>query len=145
MDTLQCMRVFARVAQRSGFASAARDLRMSPAAVTKHVASLETSLGVRLLDRTSRNVALTEAGRVYLERCVACLEASEDAAESVRQLASEPRGTLRVTAPYDLQAILAPAVARFIQCNPKILIDVRYSNRAVDLVEDGYDVAVRVA
>jgi DNA-binding transcriptional LysR family regulator len=145
MDTLQCMRVFARVAQRSGFASAARDLRMSPAAVTKHVASLETSLGVRLLDRTSRNVALTEAGRVYLERCVACLQASEDAAESVRQLASEPRGMLRVTAPYDLQGILAPGVARFIQCNPKILVDVRYSNRTVDLVEEGYDVAVRVA
>lgn len=145
MDTLQCMRVFARVAQRSGFASAARDLRMSPAAVTKHVAALESSLGARLLDRTSRSVSLTEAGRVYLERCIACLQASEDAAESIKQLASEPTGVLRVTAPYDLQHVLAPRIARFIAMHPKVLLDLRYSNRNVDLVEDGFDVAVRVA
>jgi DNA-binding transcriptional LysR family regulator len=143
MDTLQTMRVFSRVAQRSGFASAARDLRMSRAAVTKHVAALESSLGARLLHRTSRSVSLTEAGRVYLERCLACLQASDDATESVRQLVSEPSGSLRVSAAYDLQQVLAPIVGRFVRDNLKVRLELRYSNRLVDLVEEGFDVGVR--
>ena len=76
MDTLQSMKVFVRVAQRSGFAAAGRDLRMSPAAVTKHLAALETRVGARLLDRTTRRVGLTEVGRMYLERCLECLPVS---------------------------------------------------------------------
>jgi DNA-binding transcriptional LysR family regulator len=69
MDTLRTMAVFARVAQRAGFAAAARDLRMSPAAVTKHVSALEARVGARLFDRTTRRVGLTEAGRIYLDHC----------------------------------------------------------------------------
>lgn len=103
VDTLQTMKIFVRVAQRSGFAAAARDLRMSAAAVTKHVAALETRIGTRLFDRTTRSVGLTEAGRVYLERCMECLQAFEDADASVSELSTEPTGLLRVTAPIDLQ------------------------------------------
>jgi DNA-binding transcriptional LysR family regulator len=139
------MRVFARVAHRSGFAPAARDLRMSPAAVTKHVAALEARVGSRLFDRTTRKVALTEAGRIYLERCLACLQACDDADASVRRISREPSGLLRVTAPYDLQHLLAPPIARFVRANPKVRLDLRYSNRSVDLVEEGFDVAVRVS
>src|SRR5262252_8118397 len=114
MDIVDGMRVFVRVAQRSGFAAAARELRMSPAAVTKHVAALETRVGARLLDRTTRRVALTEAGRVYLERCHECLQAFDDADAAVSELSDAPRGKLRISRP-------------------------------VDLVEEGFDVAIRAA
>src|SRR5512140_1539787 len=101
MDELQSMRVFTQVAQSPGFSSAARVLRMSPPAVTKHVASLEARVGVRLFDRTTRRVALTEAGRLYLDRCLECLQAFDDADAAVSELAREPAGLLRITGPVD--------------------------------------------
>jgi len=145
VDTIESMKVFVRVAQRSGFAPAARDLRLSPASVTKHVAAIEERLGVRLLDRTTRHVALTEAGRLYLERCLECLQALEDADASVTALADAPRGQLRVTAPVDLQRHVAAAVSRFVREAPHVTVDLQLSNRAVDLVDEGVDVAIRVA
>ena len=101
VDQLQTMKVFVRVAQRAGFAAAARDLSMSPAAVTKHVAALESRIRARLFDRTTRSVSLTEAGRAYLERCLECLQAFEDAEDSVNRAGDKPVGRLRVTAPVD--------------------------------------------
>jgi DNA-binding transcriptional LysR family regulator len=145
MDLLQSMKIFVRVAQRSGFASAARELRMSPGAVTKHVAALEDRLGTRLFDRTTRRVGMTEAGHLYLERCQECLQAMDDADASVTALAREPKGLLRVTAPVDLGQFVATVLAPFMAGNPGILVDLRLSNRSLDLVEDGVDVAVRVA
>ena len=145
VDSLKTMQVFVRVGQRSGFAAAARDLRMSPAAVTKHIAALEKRLNARLFDRTTRQVALTEAGRVYLERCLACLQAFDDADNSVRQLTLSPRGLLRVTAPVDLQHDLPPIVARFLAAHPAVTVHLNLTNRPVSLVEEGLDVAVRVA
>jgi DNA-binding transcriptional LysR family regulator len=146
MDTLQSMKVFVKVAQRSGFASAARDLRLSPASVTKHITALEGRLGARLLDRTTRRVAMTEAGHLYLERCLECLQALEDADASVSELGREPRGLLKVTAPVDFAHSLTTSVlADFMQSYPGIVVDLRLSNRTVDLVEEGVDVAVRVA
>lgn len=145
MDTLETMKVFVRVAQRSGFAAAARDLHMSPAAVTKHVAALESRLGVRLFDRTTRHVGLTEAGRVYVERCLESLQSVEDADASVTALSAAPRGQLRITAPIDLQAHLAAAVCRFLAEHPHVTVDFQVSNRAVDLVEEGVDIALRIA
>src|SRR5262245_20061516 len=99
MDALQMMRVFARVAQRASFTAAAEDLRMSRAAVTKHVAAVEERHGVRLLDRTTRSVNVTEAGRVYLERCLECLQAYDDSEAAIGGLTAEPKGLLRVAAP----------------------------------------------
>lgn len=145
MDRLQSMKVFVRVAQDAGFARAARDLRMSPGAVSKHVSALETQVGVRLFDRTTRRVALTEAGRVYLERCLEALQALEDADASVSELAKRPKGVLRVTAPIDFAEQLAPVVNALMRAEPEIVVDLRFSNRVVDLVEEGVDVAVRVA
>src|SRR5215470_13980490 len=98
MDTVEGMRVFVRVAQRAGFAVAARELRLSPAAVTKQIAALEARVGARLLERTTRRVALTEAGRVYLERCLECLQVFEDADAAVSGLSASPKGMLRVSA-----------------------------------------------
>jgi DNA-binding transcriptional LysR family regulator len=144
MDTLQGMKVFVRVAQRAGFAAAGRDLRMSPAAVTKHVAALESRVGARLFDRTTRSVALTEAGRIYLEHCLECLQAVEDAEASVSELSKEPTGLLRVSAPVDF-GNFAAVVAHFMNANPSVNVDLQLTNRPVDLVEEGIDIAVRVA
>lgn len=144
MDTVQSMKIFVRVAQRTGFAAAARDLRLSPAAVTKHVANLEKRLGARLFDRTTRRVALTEPGRIYLERCLECLQAIEDADASVRQFTKAPRGRLRVTAPIDLQHDLPRVLARFMAEHPDVTVDLHLANRPIDLIDEGIDVAVRV-
>lgn len=145
MDAVQSMRVFVRVAQFPGFAKAARELRMSPAAVTKHVAALEERVRVRLFDRTTRHVALTEAGRVYLERCLECLQAFDDADSAMSELAREPAGVLRITAPVDLADHLGAVVGRFVNEHPRIVVDLRLSNRAVDLVDEGIDLALRAA
>lgn len=139
------MKVFVRVAQRSSFTAAGRDLTMSPAAVTKHVAALEARVGARLFDRTTRSVALTESGRIYLERCIECLQAFDDADASIGELSREPRGVLRVAAPVDLGNELAPIIARLMSEHPQIRAELQLSNRPVDLVEEGVDVAVRVA
>src|SRR5438552_2496186 len=146
MDSLQGMRVFARVAQLGGFSAAARDLRLSGPVVTKHVAALEERVGARLLNRTTRTVSLTEAGRVYLDRCLECLQAFEDADASVSALSSSPRGLLRLAAPVEFGNLhLAPLIARFMQRHPEVTVDLRLSNRIVDLVEEGIDLCIRFA
>ena len=146
MDRIQSMRVFARVAQLGGFSAAARDLHLSGGAVTKHVAALEDRVGARLLNRTTRSVSLTEAGRVYLERCLDCLQAFDDADSSVTELSRAPRGLLRVTAPIEFGNVhLPPLLAAFTARYPQITIDLHLSNRVVDLVEGGYDLGLRFA
>lgn len=145
VDKLQTMKVFVRVAQRAGFAAAARDLAMSPAAVTKHVAALETRVRARLFDRTTRKVGLTEVGRAYLERCLECLQAFEDADAAVNQLGGRPAGLLRVTAPVDVGQSIMAALSRFMKAYPDVVVDLQLSNRPVDLVDEGFDVAIRVA
>jgi DNA-binding transcriptional LysR family regulator len=145
VDQLQGMRVFVAVAQRAGFAAAARELDVSTASVSKHVTALETRIGTRLFDRTTRRVGLTEAGRVYLERCLECLQTFEDADASVGELVQAPKGTLRVTAPIDFGDRLMPVVAEVMSTHPNIMIDLRLTNRVVDLVEEGIDVGVRIA
>jgi DNA-binding transcriptional LysR family regulator len=145
MDSVDTMRAFVRVAQRQGFARAARELRVSPATVTKQIAALEARIGVRLFNRTTRRVVLTEAGRVYLERCLECLQAFDDADASVSELSAEPRGKLRISAPVDLHAQLPAVLGPFMRAYPQISVDLRLSNRAVDLVNEGFDVAIRAA
>ena len=139
------MRVFVQVAQHASFAAAARKLRISTAAVSKRVAALEARLGARLFDRTTRRVGLTEAGRVYLDRCVECLHALEDADASVSELTKTPQGSLRVTAPIDFGEHLMPVLADVMNAHPSLVVDVRLTNRVVDMVEEGIDVGVRVA
>ncbi len=145
MDTLETLRVFVRVAYRNGFAAAARDLRLSPATVTKHVAALEERLGIRLLERTTRKVNLTEAGRVYYDRSLEVLHALADADAAVTELDRSPSGLLRVAAPVELgQTHIAELLAPFALAHPKIVLDVRLANRAPDLVDEGFDVSIRV-
>jgi DNA-binding transcriptional LysR family regulator len=145
VDRLQSMKVFVAVAQHTGFAAAARELRMSTAAVSKHVSSLESRISARLFDRTTRRVGLTEAGRVYLERCLECLHALDDADASVGAMSKQPLGILRVTAPIDFGQRLFPVLEQVMKAHPQLGTDLRLSNRVVDMVEEGVDVAVRVA
>src|SRR5437867_3219177 len=144
MDALQMMRVFARVAQRASFAGAAEDLRMSRASVTKHVAATEERLGVRLLDRTTRSVSMTEAGRVYLERCLACLQAYDDSEAALGGLTAEPKGLLRVAGPFDFNRHLHALIPQFMKAHPAIELDLRLSNRTLDMVDEGIDVYLRI-
>ena len=110
---MHMLRVFARVAQRASFAAAAEDLHMSRASVSKYVAAIEDRLGARLLDRTTRSVSLTEAGRVYLERCLECLQAYDDSEAAIGGLTAEPKGRLRVAAPFDFNRHLPALITQF--------------------------------
>jgi DNA-binding transcriptional LysR family regulator len=139
------MKVFVRVAQGAGFAAAARDLRISNATASKHVSALERQIGTRLFDRTTRRVALTEAGRIYLERCLEALHALEDADASVGELTRDPRGLLRITAPFDFGEHVVSVVNRVMNAHPDLAVDLRLSNRVVDMVEEGVDVGIRIA
>ncbi len=145
MDTVDAMRAFVRVAQRQGFAKAARDLGISPATVTKQVAALERRTHTRLFDRTTRRVALTEAGRVYAERCLECLQAFDDADAAIGELSAAPRGKLRVSAPLDMHAEMPAVLGSFMRAHPQIAVELQLSNRSVDLVNEGFDVAIRAA
>lgn len=146
MDTLSCMRSFAAVAEAGGFAAAARKLDLSPAVVTKRVQRLEQHIGARLFNRDTRNVGLTEAGALYLERCHDVLEAIEQAEAEASELGRLPRGRLRVTAPYDFgRAEIEPAMLDFITQHAEITIDLLLTSEFVDLVKDDYDMAVRIA
>ena len=102
-------------------------------------------IGTRLFDRTTRRVGLTEAGRVYLERCLECLHALDDADASMSELAKAPTGMLRVTAPIDFGESLLPVVTEVMTAQPNIVVDLRLSNRVMDMVEEGIDVGVRIA
>ena len=113
--------------------------------VAVSVNGIEESVGARLFDRTTRSVSLTEAGRLYLERCQECLQAFDDAQTSVRELSSQPRGTLRVAAPVDLQQLFCGIIGKLLSDNPELKVELSLSNRSVDLVAEGIDVAVRVA
>lgn len=145
MDRLTSMQVFVRVARSGGFAAAARELDMSRAMVSKHVMNLEESLGVRLLNRNTRQVSLTEAGADYLERLQHILAELDEAEESVATLTSEPRGILRVNAPPSFGVFhLVPLLGDFMQINPKVHVELTLTDHAVSVVEEGFDLAIDV-
>jgi DNA-binding transcriptional LysR family regulator len=145
VDLVQSMKTFVQVAQHASFAAAARELRASTGSVSKHISALEGRIGARLFDRTTRRVGLTEAGRIYFERCLECLHAIEDADAAVTDLSKTPKGRLRVTAPIDFGQHLTPVLAEVMNAYPNLVADLRLTNRVVDMVEEGVDVAVRVA
>ncbi|MGQ0709322.1 MAG: LysR family transcriptional regulator [Rhodoferax sp.] len=145
MQDTNDMLYFAEVVERSGFAAAARALGVPKSKLSRRVAELENRLGVRLLQRTTRKLSLTEVGEVYLRHCIAVRDAAEAAAEAVEQAQTEPRGTLRVACPVTLaQTTVGPIMALFMARHPLVRVDMRVSNRVVDLVEEGVDVALRV-
>jgi DNA-binding transcriptional LysR family regulator len=146
MDYLTSLRVFKAVADTGNFVGAAATLRFSRAAVTKHVNHLEDRLGTRLLQRTTRRVALTEAGARFHERCTHVLADLEEAERDVTEVAVEPRGTLRVNLPYAFGvARVAPLLAEFQRTSPSLKIELWLNDRFVDLIEEGFDLAIRIS
>ena len=137
--------VFAKVAEKQSFTEAARDLGLPKATVSRKVRDLEERLGTRLLARTTRRVAPTEAGQILQDYCNRIAQEVEDAEAAVSRMQSAPRGNLRVSAPYTLGlAWLAPISAEFLALHPGIRLNLELSNSRVDLVGQGYDLAIRV-
>lgn len=143
MDKLTSMNVFVRVAKAGSFAGGARDLSISRAMATKHIMQLENSLGTRLFNRTTRSLSLTEAGASYLVRCQQVLVDIEEMEAAVTQLQTEPRGTLKISAPPFIGAAhIAQALAEFLEIYPDLSVDMTLQSSPGDLVEEGIDIAI---
>src|SRR5512132_2871378 len=136
--------VFVRVVDERGFTAAAQALGLPKSSVSRSVALLEEALGARLLHRSTRSVKLPEAGTAFYEQASRGLAGVEDAAAKVADLQAVVSGTLRITAPVDVGvSILEPVIARFVRRHPAVHFDVVLTGRLVDLVEEGFDLAVR--
>ncbi|MCZ8257431.1 MAG: LysR substrate-binding domain-containing protein [Polaromonas sp.] len=145
MQDLNDMLYFAEVVERGGFAAAGRALGLPKSRLSRRVAELETRLGVRLLQRTTRKLSLTEVGEIYLRHCNAMRDEAMAASEAVAQMQVEPRGTLRITCPVTMaQGAVGYLVPRYMALYPQVRIDMRVTNRVIDLVEEGIDIALRV-
>jgi DNA-binding transcriptional LysR family regulator len=145
MQDLNDMLFFAEVVDRGGFAAAGRVLNLPKSRLSRRIADLESRLGVRLLHRTTRKLSLTPAGEIYHRHCVAMREQAEAAEEAVMHVQTEPRGTVRMTCPVTLaQTTIGPLIPRFLAAHPQVRIDMQVTNRVVDLVQEGVDVALRV-
>lgn len=145
LEDLHALAVFARVVEARSFTRAAVLLRTTTSAVSKRISELERRLGVRLLARTTRRVALTEAGSIFYERTARILAAIDDAQRAVSHLATGARGTLRLSAPVLFgERHLAPLIPAFLAANPEVRLEVSFSDRFVGLVEEGFEIAIRI-
>ena len=146
IDVVTAMRVFTSVVEAESFAGAAEKLDLSRGMATRYVAQLEAHLGVRLLNRTTRRLSLTEAGSDYFQRATQVLAMIEEAETSAAQNASVPRGTLRVTSSviFGTQH-LGTAVSDFLKRHPQMQVELSLNERVVDLVDEGFDLAIRVS
>ncbi|MPY71321.1 MAG: LysR family transcriptional regulator [Alphaproteobacteria bacterium] len=145
MADLDGYAIFAAVVEAESFTGASRALGLSKSAVSKAVGRLEDRLGARLLNRTTRNLSLTEAGAAFHARCLRILAEVEDAECEAAQLTAAPRGTLRVNASVTFGTLhLAPVIPDFLARHPGIRADISLADRYVDLVEEGVDVAIRI-
>jgi DNA-binding transcriptional LysR family regulator len=145
MDKFEAMNAFAKVVATRSFAEAGRRLGLTRSAVSKAVMELERTLGARLLDRTTRRVAPTEAGLAYYERCIAILAEVEETELQVSRLHDEPRGVLKINAPMTFGTLyLGSAVADFMVRYPDLTLELTLNDRFIDPLEEGVDVTVRI-
>ena len=146
MDRLAAMQTFTKVVETGSFTKAADALGISRTMATVHVGRLEEHLRVRLLNRTTRRLSLTEAGSAYYERCSTLLAEMASLDSSLEAMAEEPAGVLKMSAPVSFGVLhLAAALAEFAERHPAVRFDVSLNDRTVDLVEEGYDLAIRIA
>ncbi len=145
MDKLKAMLVFAEVAKMESFSAAARQLHISTTAVSRHVMELEDWLGVQLINRTTRHLGLTDAGRAYLDRCTHIVDDVENLEMTSRDMQENPQGKLNVTAPVFMGRLFLSAILpRFLEKYPGIRINLQLVDRYVNLVDEGFDVGLRV-
>lgn len=140
------MNVFVAAVDAGNFSAAARILGITPSAVSKQISRLETRLGARLLNRSTRRISLTDVGREFYERCRAILSDIDAAERAVGEASDQPRGRLRVTASISFgQRQIVPMVPEFVARYPDVRVDLQFSDRMLDMVDEGIDVAVRVS
>jgi LysR family transcriptional regulator, regulator for bpeEF and oprC len=145
MDKLKSLIIFLRSAQHQSFSEAARQLSMSPSAVSRAVARLEDELGLRLLQRTTRSLTLTEDGTKYYQRCQQILDELEAVELEVKQSQSQPKGVLRLNLSVALgKMYIAPRLAELAAQYPELVFNVSFSDRLSDIIEEGIDATVRV-
>jgi DNA-binding transcriptional LysR family regulator len=145
MDQFKEIESFVAVAQLGSFVKAAERLGLSKAMVSRHVSELEARLGVRLMQRSTRRVSLSDAGAEYLQRCVQILGELHDANAAVSATAVQVQGLLKVTAPLTFGIRhMAPLWGEFLRIHPRVALEVNLNDRVVDLIEEGYDLAVRI-
>ena len=141
---MTALRVFRQAVELGSFAEASRQLRLSPAAISKNINELETRLAVRLINRTTRRMSLTEAGSIYYRRVARILDDLDDADRSLGPLQHQPSGLLRVSAPMTLTLTrLSTALPAFLSRHPHLSLDLQLEDRRVDIVKEGYDLAIR--
>lgn len=144
MDKFQAMTVFKAVVDHGGFTAAARRLGISPSAATKNLTALEDELGVQLLNRSTRRIALTDTGRDFYQSCVEILGNLEEAETALRVKNKAAKGLVRIVMPYSFGRVtFTPELPAFFAQNPEISLDVHFSDDAVDIIKDGFDLAVR--
>jgi DNA-binding transcriptional LysR family regulator len=145
MDPLDGIAAFARVVDSGSFSAAARRLNLSKSAISAHVQRLEERLGVRLLNRTTRRLSVTEAGAAYYRHCARILAEAEAAEQAASALQREPRGTLRISAPDSFGWMhVAPTIPAFLKRYPDLAVDIKSSPAYVNLVDEGLDLAIRI-
>lgn len=146
MSDFTDMEIFARVVSAGSMSAAGREMGLSPAVISKRIRRLEIRLGTRLLQRTTRQLALTEAGQGYYERVLAILAAIEEAEEFVTHRSLTTKGTLKIAAPTSFGRLhVAPHLRRFIAAHGNLQINLVLSDEFVDVVADGFDLAIRIA
>lgn len=146
MDSLGDIAVFVQVVESGSFTAAAEKLQLSKSVVSKYVSRLENQLGTQLLNRTTRRLRLTETGQIFYDRCRQGLAELRDASDEVSALQSTPRGQLRLNLPMSFGILhVAPALAAFRAQYPEIGIDINFDDRKLDLVQEGFDVAIRIS
>ena len=144
MDRFQALQIFRTVVEQGSFTAAARKLNMSPSAATKNITSLELHLGAQLLNRSTRSIALTDHGRSFYDATVAILSRLQDAETGVRDANSVARGLVRIVMPPSFGRVtFTPELPVFLDENPGISLDVHFSDKPVDMIKEGFDLAVR--
>lgn len=145
MERLAEMMTFAKVVETKSFSAAAEALMTSKSMVSKQISTLESALGVRLLNRTTRRMSLTEIGAAYYEHCNRIAQEIDAAGETVTQLQAEPRGVLKITSPVIFASLhLASALRTFLKRYEKVEVELNATDRVVDIVDEGYDLAIRI-
>lgn len=144
MELLEEMGVFATVVDKQSFSEAAHSLSISKSSVSRKLATLEEQLGIRLLQRTTRKIGLTDSGRIYYDYCARVIAEAKQANASMRHLQAAPRGTLRVSLPETFgRFFVLPLMPEFMEAYPEIQLKLNFSNRKVDLIEENFDLAIR--
>jgi DNA-binding transcriptional LysR family regulator len=145
MDRIDAMRLFVRLAERGTFSAAAKDLKIKQSTASKWVAGLEAQLDVALVERTTRSLHLTDAGRRFLTHSAQVLAAFDEMTRELREQTPEPSGRVRLSVPVVFgRLFVVPPVAEFLHKHPKVDVELRFDDRYVNLVDERFDLAVRV-